>query len=169
MRLTRVLRFPAKTASMAVMLMAPLSWLTAQALLASHCDLQSTRIELTRSPLIGRTLEVIAQMQTHRGLINLSLAGDSAATGALAPTRLALKATIGAVQSTLLQHPELDLGSTSQPIREVLGPVADGNVPTDAVRSFRLHTEPVEALRHFCPEVRRPVVCCSTRRRARSI
>ncbi len=149
MRLMRVLRFPAKTALMAVVLMAPLSWLTAQALLASHRDLQSTRIELTGSPLIGQTLEIVAQTQTHRGLVNLSLAGDPAATGALAPTRLALKAAIGAVQSTLLQHPELDLGSTWQPIREVLDRVADGNVSTDAAQSFRLHTEQVEALRLF--------------------
>ena len=149
MKLMRALRFPAKTALMAFVLVAPLTWVTAQALMATHRDLESTRLELAGSPLIGQTLDVVSQTQRHRGLVNLALAGDTAAAGALAQNRVALKAAIAALQSTVLQHPEFDLGSSWQPIREVLDPLADGHVPADAPQSFRVHSDQIEALRRF--------------------
>lgn len=123
--------------------------MTALVLLASHRDLQSTRIEVSGSPLMGQVLAMAAQTQKYRGLVNVSLTGDATATAALVPTRNALKAATGALQSTLLQHPELDLGSSWQPILEVLDRVAESNGPADAAQSFRLHIEQVEALRRF--------------------
>ena len=141
MTLMRALRFPAKTALMAAVLVAPLTWLTVQALMATHRDLESTRLESAGSPLIGQTLDVVSQTQTHRGLVNLSLAGDTAAAGALVQNRVALKAVIAALQSTVLQHPEFDLGPSWQPIREVLDRLSDGQVPADAPQSFRVHSD----------------------------
>ena len=149
MKLMRALRFPAKTALMAAVLVAPLTWLTVQALMATHRDLESTRLESAGSPLIGQTLDVVSQTQTHRGLVNLSLAGDTAAAGALVQNRVALKAVIAGLQSTVLQHPEFDLGPSWQPIREVLDRLSDGQVPADAPQSFRVHSDQIEALRRF--------------------
>jgi len=149
LKLTRALRLPATTALMAIVPVAPLTWLTTQALLASHRDLESTRVEYAGSPLIGPTLDVVSQTQKHRGLVNLWPAGDTHAAGALAPNRAALNAATAALQSTVLRHPEFELGATWQPIREVLDRLADGQVPADAGQSFRLHSEQVEALRRF--------------------
>jgi len=50
MRLMRQLKFPAKTLLMGLMLLVPLTWLTAQALLASHRDLEATRLEVRGAP-----------------------------------------------------------------------------------------------------------------------
>ena len=149
MKLMRALRFPAKIFLIATALLLPLSWLTGQALLASHSDLQSTRLEAAASPLIALTLEVVSQTQMHRGLVNRALAGDATVEGALTQNRTALKAAIAALQATLVDQPGLDLAPSWQPIRLVLERLAGGDVPRDAAQSFRLHSEQVEALRHF--------------------
>ena len=53
MKLMRELKFPAKMTLMTVVLLLPLSWLTAQALWSAHGDLQATRAEADGVPLIG--------------------------------------------------------------------------------------------------------------------
>lgn len=149
MTLMRALRFPAKIVLIATALLLPLSWLTGQALLASHRALQSTRLEVAASPLLALTLELVSQTQKHRGLVNRALAGDATIEGALTQNRTAMKAAIAALQATLVDQPGLDLAPSWQPIRLVLERLAGGDVPRDAAQSFRLHSEQVEALRHF--------------------
>ncbi|MDL2336983.1 MAG: methyl-accepting chemotaxis protein, partial [Pseudomonadota bacterium] len=149
MQLMRRLRFPAKVTVMALTLLVPLSWLIAQTLWMSHDALESTRLEARGAPLIGLTLDVVAQTQKHRGLVNRALSGDASVAGDLAQNRVALKAAIGSLQSTLLQHPEFELGDIWNPIRRVLDRLADGEVPPTAAQSFRLHTEQVEAMRRL--------------------
>ena len=109
MKLMRVLRFPAKVAVISAAMVLPLSWLTASALLSSHESLESTRREARGNPLLGLSLDVIAQTQKHRGLVNLALAGDASVSADLTQTRAALKAAIGALQSALILSPEFDL------------------------------------------------------------
>ncbi|QTN23533.1 cache domain-containing protein [Rhizobacter sp. AJA081-3] len=149
MKLMRELKFPAKMTLMAVVLLLPLSWLTAQALWSAHGDLQATRTEAEGVPLIGLTLDVVVQTQKHRGLVNRSLAGDTAADAALADTRAALKSASQALNSRLLTQPGSGLLAPWQPIHRVLSQLADGDVPRDAAASFRLHSEQVSALREL--------------------
>ena len=149
MKLMRSLRFPAKIAVISVVLIVPLGWLTANALLTSRDALESTRREARGNPLIGLSLDVVAQTQKHRGLVNRALAGDATVDADLGQNRTALKAAIGALQSALLEHPEFDLMPDWQPTRRVLERLADGEVPAQAADSFRLHSQQVEALRHF--------------------
>jgi methyl-accepting chemotaxis protein len=149
MKLMRVLKFPAKMTLMAIVLLVPLSWLTGQSLRVSHRELQVTRSAASASPLIGLALEVATQTQKHRGLVNLAFAGDVDAEAALVPNRAALRMAIGTLQAALLQRPELDLEPSWQPIRKVLERLAEGDVPHEAVQSFRLHSEQVAALRRF--------------------
>jgi methyl-accepting chemotaxis protein len=149
MTLMRSLRFPAKIAVISVVLLLPLTWLTASALLASRESLDSTLREARGNPLIGLSLDVIAQTQKHRGLVNRALAGDASVEGDLAQNRAALKAAIGALQSALIQHPEFDLVPDWQPTRRVLESLAQGDVPPQPADSFRLHTQQVDAMRRF--------------------
>ena len=149
MKLMRELKFPAKMTLMTVVLLLPLSWLTAQALWSAHGDLQATRAEAEGVPLIGLTLDVVVQTQKHRGLVNRSLAGDTAADAALADTRAALKAASQALNSRLLVQPDSGLLAPWQPIHRALTQLADGDVPRDAAASFRLHSEQVTALREL--------------------
>jgi len=149
MRLMRALRFPAKMMLMALLLLAPLSWLTTQALLATHRDLEATRREAAGSPLLGLTLEVAAETQKHRGLVNRALAGDTTVETALVQSRSALKAGLKAMQAALQQQPDPDLSPAWQPIHRELERLAAGEVPRDAAQSFRLHSEQVQAMRHF--------------------
>ena len=149
MRLMRAMKFPAKITLISVVLMVPLTWLTVTALLASHASLESTRQEALGNPLIGLSLDVIAQTQKHRGLVNRSLAGDTAVAGDLAQNRAALKSAIGALQSLVIQHPEFDLGPDWQPIRRSLERLAEGDIPAQASESFALHSQQVEAMRRF--------------------
>ena len=81
MALMRGLRFPSKIMLMAIVLIVPLSWLTGQALLASHDSLEATRLEARGNPLLRLSLEVVAQTQKHRGLVNRHLAGDASVDG----------------------------------------------------------------------------------------
>jgi methyl-accepting chemotaxis protein len=149
MKAMRALRFPAKMALMATVMLLPLTWLTTQSLMKSHRELEATRMEAAGSPLIGLTFSVVVQTQNHRGLVNRQLAGDTSVDAALAQNRAALKAAIGALQTAVLQRPELGLADAWQPIRKVLERLADGDVPRDSARSFSLHSEQVAALRHF--------------------
>jgi methyl-accepting chemotaxis protein len=149
MTLMRALRFPAKLLLLATVLLVPLTWITGQALMASHRDLASTRLEAAGSPLLPLTLEVVAQTQKHRGLVNRSLAGDTSVAGALTQNRASLQAAITGLQSALVRLPEFDLMTAWQPIRQTLERLAGGDVPPDAAQSFRLHSEQVEALRQF--------------------
>ena len=149
MALMRGLRFPAKITLMAIVLLAPLSWLTGQALLASHASLEATRLEARGNPLLRLSLDVIAQVQKHRGLVNRRLAGDEGVEGELVKTRSELKATVGALQSALIDRPEFDLGAIWQPARQALDRLAQGEVPNDAAQSFQLHTAQIEALRRL--------------------
>ena len=149
MKLMRELKFPAKMTLMTVVLLLPLSWLTAQALWSAHGDLQATRAEAEGVPLIGLTLHVVVQTQKHRGLVNRSLAGDTAADAALADTRAALKAASQALNSCLLAQPGSGLLAPWQSIHRVITQLADGDVPRDAAASFRLHSEQVTALREL--------------------
>jgi methyl-accepting chemotaxis protein len=149
MKAMRAMRFPAKMALMAVVLLVPLSWLTGQSLLESHRALEATRMEVAGSPLIALTQHVVAQTQKHRGLVNRQLSGDASVDGALAQNRAALKMSIGALQTAVLQRPELKLADAWQPTRTVLERLAEGDVPRDAAQSFSLHSQQVTALRHF--------------------
>ena len=149
MKLMRVLRFPAKVAVISAAMVLPLSWLTASALLSSHESLESTRREARGNPLLGLSLDVIAQTQKHRGLVNLALAGDASVSADLTQTRAALKAAIGALQSALILSPEFDLVPDWQPTKRVLEQLAEGHVPAQAAESFSLHTQQIEAMRHF--------------------
>ncbi|MFM9914386.1 MAG: hypothetical protein ACKVOX_01155, partial [Rhizobacter sp.] len=99
MKLMRALRFPAKVAVISVVLTVPLTWLTASALLSSHVALESTRLEARGNPLLGLSLDVIAETQKHRGFVNRALAGDTSVNADLTQNRVALKAAIGALQS----------------------------------------------------------------------
>jgi len=92
---------------------------------------------------------VVVQTQKHRGLVNRSLAGDTAADAALADTRAALKAASQALNSRLLVQPDSGLLAPWQPIHRALTQLADGDVPRDAAASFRLHSEQVTALREL--------------------
>ncbi|MDO9314323.1 MAG: methyl-accepting chemotaxis protein [Burkholderiaceae bacterium] len=149
MKLMRVLRFPAKVAVISVVMVVPLTWLTASALLSSHESLESTRREARGNPLLGLSFDVIAQTQMHRGLVNRALAGDTSVHADLTQTRAALKAAIGALQSALILNPEFDLIPDWQPTRRVLDRLAEGEVPAQAAESFSLHTQQVDAMRHF--------------------
>lgn len=147
MALMRGLRFRSKIVLMAIVLLAPLSWLTGQALLSSHELLESTRLEARGSPLLHLSVDVVAQIQKHRGLVNRQLAGDTGVTGELAKTRSDLKAAEEALQSALLERPEFELGALWQPVRQVIDRLVQGEVPGNAAQSFRLHTEQIEAMR----------------------
>jgi methyl-accepting chemotaxis protein len=149
MKLMRTLQFPAKMTLMAVVLLLPLSWLTAQSLWSAHADLESTRAEAAGVALIGLTLDVVVQTQKHRGLVNRSLAGDATADSALPETRVALKSASQALNSRLLLQPDSGLLAPWQPVHRVLTQLADGEVPRDAAASFRLHSEQVAALREL--------------------
>ena len=149
MALMRGLRFPSKIMLMGIVLIVPLSWLTGQALLASHELLEATRLEARGNPLLRLSLDVVTQTQKHRGLVNRQLAGDASVDGEITKTRSDLKAAVGSLQSALLERPEFDLAAIWQPVRQTLSRLAEGDVPANAAQSFRLHSEQVEAMRHL--------------------
>ena len=149
MKLMRALKFPAKMTLMAVVLLLPLSWLTAQSLWSARADLEATRAESQGVALIGLTLDVVVQTQKHRGLVNRSLAGDASADGALSDTRTALKSATQALNARLQQQPDNGLLAAWQPTQRVLSQLADGDVPRDAAQSFRLRSAQVTALREL--------------------
>ncbi len=149
MRLMRALRFPAKMMLMSVVLTVPLALLMGLALRDVHQALEATRLEASASPLLRLTLDLVAKTQTHRGLVNRSMAGDASADAALATLRPEWKKSIGALQSAIEDRPGLDLNTGWQPVRQALDRLANGEIPADAAQSFRLHSEQVEALRHL--------------------
>ena len=149
MALMRRLRFPAKMMLMAVVLLVPLAWLTGQALLASHELLKATRLEARGNPLLPLSLDVVTQVQKHRGLVLRRLAGDSGVDNELVKTRADLSAAASALQLALIERPEFDLQGQWQPVRQVLDRLGKGEYPIDATQAFNLHSEQVIALRHL--------------------
>ena len=82
MALMRRLRFPAKMVVMAVVLTVPLSWLTVQRLGGVQAELSMARAEAKGAVLVGTSLELVVQTQTHRGLTNRALEGDASVAAA---------------------------------------------------------------------------------------
>ncbi|MDE2456531.1 MAG: hypothetical protein KGL43_23340, partial [Burkholderiales bacterium] len=150
MQLMRALRFPAKMVLMSLVLFVPLAWLTAQSLLDRRADIDTTRHELAGSPLIGSTLDLVSEVQKHRGLANRVLAGDAAAAPALAQSRKSLADAAAAVDAAVLARPQLDLGALWAPIDHALEELGDANpTPAEAAAVFARHSAQVEALRRF--------------------
>ena len=152
MKLMRALRFPAKMALMAVVLMVPLSWITLQALRSTHRDLVSTRFELAGAPLLSLNLDLIAQIQKHRALAARVRSGAPGAEPAFAAQHAALKAATAALQSAFLLHPEFDLATVWQPQRKRLEALADDS-SRDPAQSERQHTEQVQAQRRLMTRI----------------
>jgi methyl-accepting chemotaxis protein len=149
MTLMRRLGFPAKMLLMGLALALPLGWLTTHAVLARHAELEFTRAERVGADVLSRALEIALQVQTHRGLVNRALSGDTGATPALAEQRQALKSGLVAVRSLVADHPGLALDAEWWPIDAVLTRLAAGEHPADAAQSFALHSEQIVALRRF--------------------
>jgi methyl-accepting chemotaxis protein len=146
MQLMRRLRFPAKTALMGLLLIVPLSWLTGQALFASYGSLEATRLEAAGAPLIAQMLELTAQTQKHRGLVNRSQAGDTTVASALSESRAALEAATRAVDSTLARETVFDLAKAWTPIQTGIKQVLEMERNAN---SFKAHSDLIEQQRVF--------------------
>jgi methyl-accepting chemotaxis protein len=149
MSLMRRLGFRAKMVLIATTLTVPLAWLTAQFLLDIQGEMKRAASEVQGTTLTGRLLDTIELTQRHRGLLNRSLAGDSAAGGPLAQTRDALAKALDATSAAVAAAPELALAAAWKATEADLRRLASGDVPGDAAAAFARQTALVEAQRRF--------------------
>lgn len=149
MKLMRAMHFPTKMALMAVVLIVPLAWLTAQAVRSAHEDMALTRAEGQGIALVTHTLLLIEQVQVHRGLSMRVAAGDAAAAAPLDQTRRALKAASDALNAQLLLADDALQSAAWRPTQQVLDRLLAGDLPSDAGEAFQLQSAQVQALRRL--------------------
>ena len=94
MALMRRMNFRTKMLVMGTLLTVPLAWLTLHSVGLIRDDLQATRAEQKGATIAARTLDIATLTQTHRGLVNRTLAGDGTAEAPLADIRAKLGAQL---------------------------------------------------------------------------
>ncbi len=140
------LPFGRKLVLMALVLLLPLGWLMAHAVLNLNSRLADTRAEQLGSSVVAATIQVGLLTQTHRGQVNLALAQAPEMTAALQATRDKLKAAVGDLDRSVAAAATPDLATAWTPLRRELLKLAAGEHPAQASVSFDLHSRQIAAL-----------------------
>jgi len=149
MGLIRALRFPAKMAVIGAVILVPLVWFTTSSLRESLRVAQETQARRDGMHLAAQALGVGLLTQRHRGLTSLALAGETSLDAQITQTRTELSEALTKLQQEIDSHPEYALAADWEPTRRALEDVAAGHIPLDIAANFRLHTELVDATRHW--------------------
>jgi methyl-accepting chemotaxis protein len=147
--LMRRLRMPTKMALMGLMLLAPLVLLIAYSAQQARRDLATTRSELVGTEIVSQLIQLVTQVQAHRGLTNRVLSSDTAATAERDAAREKIKASIAAIDKTLTGPLPVPLDDVWKPAREATQALAEGRHADRRAEAFAEHSQQIEKLRQL--------------------
>lgn len=111
-------------------------------------DRNLAQAELLGVQISRQIMDVVAQTQKHRGLVNLEFSGQKN-DAALYKTRAALTAGIDRLDASVIEHSAFELGITWKPIAEELRKLAGGNMAKSSTDSIKQHSGLIAQLMHF--------------------
>ncbi len=147
--LARQVRFSTKLGVLVSLILIPLLILNALLLQRQGLELSAARAEIEGLAVLRPAMQVLIQVQKHRGQTNVLLSGSTQVQPELAKTREALDRAAADTQLALKSATSFDMVRSWQPLAERLQrlPVATQN--GDAPASFKLHSELVRDLGQF--------------------
>jgi methyl-accepting chemotaxis protein len=145
----RRMTVPMKLALMGSMLLIPLLLLITQSTLDARANIAMTEAEQAGAETVSGLIELVSQVQRHRGLTARVLSGDAAATGARDEARQRIKTSLDNVDRQLAAHPNLALPLQDgwRQAREQATQLAEGRHAPDGAGAFKAHSDEIEHLR----------------------
>ncbi len=141
------LRMPTKLALMALLLLAPLVLLLVAGGIAQWRELQARQVERSAADAAARVLEAARLLQTHRGLTNRLLSGDSGATAPLDQMRTRLDAALESADTAVAALPAPVRPAAWAGWLEIARSLAAGRHAPDRERAFDEHAAAIAAAR----------------------
>jgi len=108
-------------------------------------DFEVANAELSGIEVGCHQMDLVIQVQKHRGLVNLKLAGENVDT-ALEQTRSAIKADMESVDKDVKSHSEWHLSSGWEPVQEQLNQLLAGTIAANAADNMQTHTALIKRL-----------------------
>jgi methyl-accepting chemotaxis protein len=150
-RLMRRLRMPTKMALMGLMLIIPLLLLILYSARQAQDNIKFTRDELAGAEVVTRLTDLVALMQTHRGLTNRILSSETAGGAGAAAERDAVRAQIqtalAAVDKTASAGLPFPFDDLWKPARAAASSLTEGRHAAKPAEAFAQHSEQIERLR----------------------
>uniref|UniRef100_UPI000B4B0753 HAMP domain-containing protein n=1 Tax=Ideonella sp. A 288 TaxID=1962181 RepID=UPI000B4B0753 len=138
--LLRRLGLSAKVALIAVALLVPLMATLANLVNRYQADLSYTQDELAGTHVSHELLDLMQQLQDHRGLTGIVKQGVAAAAPKIDVTRKQIAAAVADVDKQVQAHPQFELATAWAPLKARAVKLAAGEAPADPGESFKAHT-----------------------------
>ncbi|HJV69527.1 methyl-accepting chemotaxis protein [Ideonella sp.] len=151
--LMRRLRMPTKMALMGLMLLIPLLMLIIYSARQAQETLRFTRDELAGAQVVTELTDVVALVQTHRGLTNRVLSSETAATAERDAVRARIQQALAAVDKTAAAGLPFAFDDLWKPAREATVALAEGRHAERRDQAFAEHSQQIERLRQLVLQV----------------
>jgi len=145
----RALPLRIKLVGIVLLVFVPLLMLVVQVALRLQDDARVAAAEAEGADVVAASIDVVLQVQTHRGQTNAFKGGDATMGAKLQQTREGLRRATQLLDREVRSRPALQLLPHWTPLAAELARMADGQVPDDAPAAFAWHTGQVAALRRL--------------------
>ena len=139
----RALPLSVKLLGLAVTMLLPLLLLMGQIVWHLREDARVAQQERAGALVVAASLDVVLQVQTHRGQTNAILNGDTSMVPAIQKTREQLGATLAALDAQLQTAQLPALQPAWSPVRAEIEKMVNGTVGTNAPEVFAWHSKQV--------------------------
>lgn len=151
--LMRRLRMPTKMALMGLMLLIPLLMLIIYSARQAQDSLRFTRDELAGAQVVTELTDVVALVQTHRGLTNRVLSSETAASAERDAVRGRIQQALSVVDKTAAAGLPFAFDDLWKPAREATVGLAEGRHADRRDQAFAEHSQQIEKLRQMVLQV----------------
>jgi methyl-accepting chemotaxis protein len=122
--------------------------LTAQTLTKLNDDKNIAKEELQGVQISRQLMDVLIQVQKHRGQVNLKLSGQDV-NAALAKTRASLQSGLNQIDASVEATPDFELASTWKPIGDDLRQLVNAQIASTTAENFAQHSRLIAQIMHL--------------------
>jgi len=144
--LLRRLSMPVKLLLIGAVVMLPMLYILANAVLDGRAKVAYTTDERQGAVVVQKLFRVVMLTQLHRGQTNLALGGNAAAQTAREETRKQLRMAMAEVDAQVAAAPQLQMDKPWSAVRGVIADLAANLVPAEPAAVFALHGQQVDRL-----------------------
>jgi methyl-accepting chemotaxis protein len=148
-RAMRRMRIAVKMGLMGLFLLLPLAFLLVETLRSAWAERHFAATEIEGVRLVRDASALVGQLQSHRGLTNRGLSGDTSAQAALPAVRADIARRLKALEDGAARVTTFDAASLWQPLREGITSLAEGRHSSQRQEAFAQHTAAIDKVRQL--------------------